>query len=189
VLVVAGSNGTAANAQTFFGSIVGTTINWVASNPIPGAGTTGGRFAHATTQLRDGRLMVSGGRGDPDGGRSNVFFGTISANTITWANGTSIPILTGTGLFEHGQQLLPDGRMLLTGGHDFIVGPKPETFFGEVEGNVIRWYQGIPLPFKRRSAWPSYHANGIMVFVGGQDGVTIRGEVYFAKQLLVGIKT
>lgn len=84
VLLIGGTDGTEKNT-TYFGTISGSTITWVAGTNYPLA-----LFSPGVVFLSTDKIMVVGGD-TTSGPITNCYEGTISGNTITWAAATAIP--------------------------------------------------------------------------------------------------
>ncbi|MFA6029286.1 MAG: kelch repeat-containing protein [Elusimicrobiota bacterium] len=128
------------------------------------------RYAHSATLLRDGRLLVTGGS---DG------YGEIAAaeiyNPVTnaWAYTTSFGGGNGNDMLvprlRHNATLLPDGKVLVTGGIDRLGQPVIDTEGFDVDHSTWQ-LQG------KLAAARAYHStllahNGMVVLVGGFTGL------------------
>lgn len=141
LMIVGGNSGTeAAPVMTntvYFGSIADDmTITWTTGTayPISAAGIM-------ITQLADGRVVGVGGMTGASTSVSDVYFGTISGDTITWVAGTAYPTTIGAGMIFR----TPDERIWVGGGFD--TANTNATRFGTISGNTITWVSGTALPF------------------------------------------
>ena len=106
VLVTGGWDGSfATQANTWLGTVSGTTISWAASTALPAA-----RYAHTASVLSDGRILVTGGFNGS--AQTTTWLGTVSGTTISWAASTALP----AGRNSHSASVLPGGQVLLTAG-------------------------------------------------------------------------
>ncbi|MFA5920093.1 MAG: phage tail protein [Methylococcaceae bacterium] len=180
-IIIGGINATTVQSATYIGTwnASHSGITWVSSTAYPLV-----IREPTTTLLPDGRIMVVGGYQDPATitAVANVYFGTISGNTITWAAGTAYPIV----VCEHTASILDDGRVLITGGRSSSGNVVSNSYFGTISGNTITWAAGTSLPNSIRydhtvNFLPS--PDGRIVLIGGQPagsaGVTSLSEVYF----------
>jgi hypothetical protein len=146
ILIIGGSNNGSAVDTTYFGTISGNTITWVEGTKFNSV-----IMNHATVLLSDGRLLVTGGSGDSSSNQTTTYnqstFGSISGNTITWSSGKEIQIE------QHNCILLPDGRVLISGGLSKVVSGSDvsttyysNTTFGVISNNTITWSTGSDIP-------------------------------------------
>jgi hypothetical protein len=183
ILVIGGSNNGSAVDKTYFGTISGNTITWVEGTKFNSVIVN-----HATVLLSDGRLLITGGSGDSSSNQTTTYnqstFGTISGNTITWNSGKEIKIE------QHSCVLLPDGRVLISGGLSKDVSGNnvtttyySNTTFGVISNNTITWSTGSDMPADIQFLHSStVLGDGRILFNGGykvSDSVSVN-EQYLA---------
>jgi hypothetical protein len=94
----------------------------------PGARTFGApgrtaysRFNHTATRLHDGRVLLAGGDSDParlyGNAEAEIYDPATNAFTRLTSDGVAWPAMMGP-RHGHTATLLPDGRVLIAGGHD-----------------------------------------------------------------------
>ena len=129
VLVGGYNNSSQYQNNTYFGTIAGNAITWVASTAIPVA-----MLDHTLNILADGRLIIAAGKA-ASGALATTYFGTISGNTIAWVGGTALPQTT----YQHASAVLNDGRLFISGGLNPGV-PIGTIYLSTVSGNTITYY-------------------------------------------------
>jgi hypothetical protein len=145
ILIIGGLDGSTSQTTTYFGTIIGNTINWASGTDLPAALNN-----HTTTLLSDGRILVIGGSNNGSA-VDKTYFGTISGNTITWSEGTKFNSV----IVNHATVLLPDGRVLITGGSGDSSSNPTSTYnqstFGTISGNTITWDSGKEIKIEQHS--------------------------------------
>jgi len=139
IVMIGGYDGSGGRQNTLIGVFHGNNISWVESTPLPN------RIADSRgVVLTDGRIMITGGYNyDTLGYHANVYFGTVSSNTIAWSAGTAFPTSRGA----HTLTQLNDGRVILVGGYNG--GAISNTLFGTISGASVTWNGGTDLPAGR----------------------------------------
>jgi len=175
-------NGT---SRVLIGQISGNVVSWTDGPRAPSmtsvAGAPDGISAHTTTSLPDNRLLIIGGTNTlnttlPTLFYNNTTFATVNtiANTIDWVSSNALP----TGLLRHKTILLPDNRILVTGGRINASQQVSNTWFGTITGNNISWAAGSPLPNAVFRHGVSVLTDGRIFLTGGAD-VATRAQTYF----------
>jgi hypothetical protein len=145
ILIIGGLDGSTSQTTTYFGTIIGNTINWASGTDLPAALNN-----HTTTLLSDGRILVIGGSNNGSA-VDKTYFGTITGNTITWSEGTKFNSV----IVNHATVLLPDGRVLITGGSGDSSSNPTSTYnqstFGTISGNTITWDSGKEIKIEQHS--------------------------------------
>ncbi|MGW3285414.1 kelch repeat-containing protein [Streptomyces sp. NPDC001002] len=109
VLVVGGADG-ALTATAEAAVLDPAAMTWTATGPL-----ATGRRIHTATRLKDGRVLVAGGQ---QGAVADPLRPLASAEIYHPASGTwSATGAMAQGRFGHSASLLPDGRVLVAGGH------------------------------------------------------------------------
>jgi hypothetical protein len=162
---------------TYFGTISGNTITWVAGSALPRA-----IMEHAMVQLSDGRLLLTGGY-DGANARAETYFGTIAGNTITWAAGTSMP----GGRYGHSLAVEYLGRYdpWMAGGLTTAVGGYTDkTYQLSISGNAITYNETTKLPIPlgyHRVVVLREQANdnlGLIMLIGGASTSDMTGRAW-----------
>ena len=117
-----------------------------------------------TVKMPDNRILVTGGFTGTFF-RDLTYFGTITGNVITWAQGTSIPVQ----VCQHGSTLTSDNRYVQVGGLISGLVATDVTRFGVVSGTTITWTVGTPLPNTRRVHTQVTLPDGRLLVTGGID--------------------
>ena len=175
---IGGHSGYDVRDNVYFGPIQNT-VNHIEWNDDNSCVLPGRRFAHATTLLNDGRLLVAGGLNEASALRTNVYFGTISSggNNISWVEGTALP----TAKYALKVVTLQDGRIIVIGGV-VSTGQVREVLLGNVSGNTITWantsnnFLPVPRYFHEASLLP----DGRVFVSGGLDSTSLN-DVYFGR--------
>lgn len=165
VVVTATLNGLSATSNVIVSQISGQTSSTLFS----------ARFDHIAAPLASGQAIVAGGYGLP----INTAIGSVeiyghSSGTGNWTETT--PLITPRG--DHTSVVLPDGRVLITGGADVngnnlasseFFDPTKLTWASACDLNVARYYNTITLL-----------ANGSVLVAGGGaiTGTTATVELY-----------
>ena len=138
VLAMGGStiNGySSLRTNTYFGTISGDTVTWVAGTNLPAA-----RASFGCVLLFDGRILITGGSSQGAGvngvASAVCYLGTISGNTITWVTSTALPAAR----YISSAVLLNDGRVMVIGGANST------PYIGTVSGNTITWSAATAVP-------------------------------------------
>jgi len=148
-------------ATTYFGTITGTTIAWVASDALPVAL----KFL-SIKLLANGTIVAVGG--DTGAAPVNtIYFGTVVGNIITWVAGTPLP----TVLEMQQCNILADGRLLVTGGNIGSGTTIASTWFGVISGTTINWTPSTALPSVLQSHICSALPDGRFLITGGVNGL------------------
>jgi hypothetical protein len=116
--------------------------------------------------LGDGRVLVIAGADTADTAQKNTYFGTISGDTISWANGTDIT----TTMYEHTATLLQDGRVMTVGGVNAATSNTNLTYFGTISSNTITWAAGTVYGTVIAGATANLLPNGHVLVCGGTNG-------------------
>jgi Ni,Fe-hydrogenase III small subunit len=155
--------------NTYFGTVVGDAITWVAGTQLPAF------MVYSTLSvLADGRILVVGGT-DGTTISSSCYLGTITGNTIVWVS--TNPALAS--MINHMASVLPDGRVLLAGGHDATTGEiTKNTYFGTVAGDVTTWVAGTQLPAFILYGTLNTLPDGRILVVGGTSGTVVSNNTY-----------
>ena len=126
ILVIGGrqSNTGVSISNTYFGTISGNTITWVAGTALPSP-----RAEHTATLLPNGTIMVTGGQDAGYTNQNTIYFGTISGNTITWVTSASTLQYA---RYSMTANFLADGRIFIAGGADAAIGVRSEGMIGTI---------------------------------------------------------
>jgi hypothetical protein len=110
----------------------------------------------------------------PDSTTYPVLIDYYDASALaSMVSGTSLP----ENITYHAVSILPDGRILVTGGnHNGTV--RAETYFGTITGNTITWVSGTSLPTGRQFHTASVLSDGRILITGGSQGAQ-SAETYF----------
>ncbi len=84
----------------------------------------------------------------------------------SWSTGTALPGLRSAPTAS----VLPDGRVLVTGGNDGVI--QASTVLGTVSGNTITWVASTALPAVRSNHTASVLPDGRVLLTGGTDNGT-----------------
>ncbi|HAH07174.1 MAG TPA: hypothetical protein DCM05_11750 [Elusimicrobia bacterium] len=128
-------------------------------NPLTGVWTnraamSAGRYAHTATLLLDGRVLVTGGDdGNGEISDSEIYDPIMNTWTRTNAQGNSMLVAR----MRHNATLLPDGKVLVTGGVNAL-------------GEAIQWAEGFDVQFS------SWQMQGMMVNARGYHTTTLTNE-------------
>ena len=164
VLVVGGlTSFNGATTNTWFGTISGNTITWVAGTALPTSNAK-----HTLTLLGDGRILITGGTSNNVSPVNNTYFGTISGNTITWIAGTALS----QSKWGHTATLLPDGRILVTGGATNGSVTINNTYLGTISSNTITWVASTALPLNMTGHLVVLLSDGRVLLTGGTQDIT-----------------
>lgn len=125
-----------------------------------------GRYYHTASRLPDGRVLVAGGNRAV--GNSFAFVGTAEVYdpaTNTWTSaGTLSPALA-----YHASTLLPNGKVLLTGGCEPATPAPPQVY----DPATNAWsYAGSAVPLARLFPTATLLQDGRVLLVGGRYGPT-----------------
>lgn len=148
------------------------TIDTTAANPTwtPAQPMLAGRYAHTLTTLPDGKVLAIGGGGNMD--QEDLASGELSAETWdpdtgAWTKLSSMPVPR---LYHSTAMLMPDGRILVTGGGHATGTTSPSEYNAE--------YYSPPYLFKGArpaiSSVPSATTYGSSIEVGTPDADSIR---------------
>lgn len=139
------------------------------------------KFLGQATKLADGRILVTGGATDPQAGSDEGVFASASPacflfdpSTDSWQQTASLP----EAVLGHGQSLLADGTVLLTGGvvaNGNGFSATPATWLFDPVGET--WQRGdfLPEPKAFHSQIPTatggayVAAGGTIAEIGGND--------------------
>lgn len=179
VLVTGGFNASlGVSANTYIGSVVGTTINWVQSTSLPEV-----KQYHNATTLVDGRILVMGGTDAGGTILRTVHFGEVSGNTINWQNGTVLPVATA----KFASVLLQHAAIMMIGGSG---SGWNNIFIGSIHGRGISWTQATALPLRTQEQSAVILSDKRILSLGGVDGVlgSTSNATYFATPMPWGIK-
>ena len=125
-----------------------------------------GRYYHTATTLPNGKVLVAGG--NRPSGNSFVFIGEAELYdpaTDHWSSaGTLVPPLA-----YHAATLLPNGKVLLTGGCEPTTPAPPQLY----DPATNSWtYAGAAVPLSRLFPTATLLADGRVLLVGGRYGST-----------------
>ena len=177
------NNTAVTTSNTYFGTKMGNSVNWVAGTALPLA-----LSGHQLTLLPDGRIFLSGGFINTDGASSTntdvTYFGTINGTIITWVPANALP----TALRNHKVLLLaynltgvfPDNRILLTGGVNSSNVAGLVTFFGTITNNTVQWVEGTPMPLAQSQGTLLQLLDGRILMTGGKtNSLQAINNLYF----------
>lgn len=132
------------------------------------------RENHIATLLRDGRVLVAGGL-------VNSVVGTLTATAEVYSPATGRWVGAGSmrvARFGHAASLLPDGRVLVTGGISRTLGPdgKPMGFAWEASAELFdpvagRWNDAAPMGFGRSDHTSTLLRDGTVLVAGGRNSL------------------
>ena len=148
---------------------------WTAGGAVAGHSLDEVRSGHTATPLLDGRVLILGGRNasghamatgvlvDP---RPDAFTdNTYDATTATLTNLGSVLQVARAG---HTATLLPDGRVLVAGGHDGATELSSMEIFDPAGGTSA--LLSISLATARSHHTATVRSNGDVVIIGGRSG-------------------
>lgn len=174
-IVVTGGYDGGYSTLVYFGTLgsAGTnTLNWAAGTSIPNQG----RLQHTLNLLKDGRIILIGGyywNGSSWSSLSDVYIGTVSGNSITWVQSTSLP----ESKSYHGACVLGNGKIVVTCGITGVWGnPVPEAnhsntvYIGTVSGNTITWVQSSNLNIVAYTAEAAVGSRNMVIALPGESG-------------------
>lgn len=144
----------------YLGTVVGNTINWVATTPFP----TSVMHLNCLVQLHDGRCVSIAGR--IDNWPENRCF-ISSATGTNWVATTNYPAPVGSVT----ACVLPNGKILAVGGNQGG-GALPEVncYIGTVTGNSIAWARTTDYPLGGTSQGQLGIIGNKIISVGGETG-------------------
>lgn len=163
-VLAAGGFGSAATGQKALASaeVYDPAANkWTATKPLATP-----RKDQTATLLPDGRVLVVGGSdGDNSGGKSLNSVEVYDAKTQTWTGAASLA----TPRTDHTATLLPDGKVLVTGGYDTSSGSPVAVATAEVyDPATNKWTGAGTLGSGRANASASLLPDGRVMVVGGE---------------------
>ena len=126
----------------------------------PGAPLSAGRELANATTLSDGRVLVVGGA-DPSTGQMIIPAELYDPATNTWSPAGSM------GRINETLTLLPDGRVLLTGGFNNGGGPMTSTKLYDPATNT--WADGPRMGYARSRHRAALLPSGLVLVAGGED--------------------
>ncbi|WP_223763376.1 kelch repeat-containing protein [Corallococcus sp. AS-1-6] len=155
-----------------------TELYTVASNIwSPGGNLRTARMAHTATLLRNGNVLVVGGRGPTGGALDSAEIYDVAANQ--W---TEVSPMPGGARAGHAAVLLPSGMVLVTGGgfSDFDGLDTSELY----DPDNDRWTNAGVLNRKRNTLTLTLLDGGVAMAIGGfhRDGAETTAEVYNSYQ-------
>ena len=156
----------AAAVATGVGLLCALTVPAMAGSFSSAASLAIGRYYHTATTLPNGKVLVAGG--NRPSGNSFVFIGEAELYdpaTDHWSSaGTLVPPLA-----YHAATLLPNGKVLLTGGCEPTTPAPPQLY----DPATNSWtYAGVTVPLARLFPTATLLADGRVLLVGGRYGST-----------------
>lgn len=166
VLVTGGANGTFTNTFASSELYDSATGLWATTGSL---GT--GRFGHTATLLPNGKVLVTGGLSSGYGAAAGVSAELYDSATGTWtATGSLV-----TGRYYHTATLLPNGKILVTGGNQ-ISGLGSVGIAELYDPATGTWAATGSLVTARDSHTATSLPNGKVLVIGGDNGSTVFGS-------------
>ena len=134
--------------------------------PRPVGSTSTARANHTATLLRDGRVLIAGGATTPSAFATLETAGLFDPNTRSFdpAGPMTVP------REGHTATLLPDGRVLIAGGHDFQDGDKTIESSAEIYDPILGMFTATgSMSAPREGHTATLLANGLVLIAGGED--------------------
>ncbi|MFC5830968.1 DUF6603 domain-containing protein [Nonomuraea insulae] len=168
------AGGTGARGEQEPGSLTSAEIfdpatrTWTAAEPM-----TDARTGHQTVPLQDGKVLVTGGSLLTGGTRADAlaYCEFYDPNTGLWIPTGSLAIPRA----GHQATLLPDGRVLVTGG-EAVVAPDgtldPHSLDGAelYDPKTRKWTRAAPMPDGGRTRHRALFTAGAVLVIGGTGG-------------------
>lgn len=172
VLVVGGSTTGSTSAVSPTNTTELYTVSSNTWSPGPNLGTA--RMDHTATRMKDGRVLVVGGRGPSGGALSSAEIYDPTANAWTPAN--PIP---GGARSSHAAVLLPSGGVLVAGGGESSADGLNTS--ARYYPDIDAWTSEGNLKVKRNGLTLTLLSNGCVLAIGGYNasGAETTAELYF----------
>lgn len=161
VLILGGSRAPAVLADCWL-------VNAYDAGARPCAPMPQGRTHHTATLLADGRVLVAGGTGPGTGPLAEAMIYDPGPDGGTWS---VLSAALGSSRADHAALLLPDGRVLLTGGRG--VGTDSSEYFTPAPDGGGRFTYGPVLTRERVRHTATLLRDGRVLIAGGTDGAGV----------------
>jgi len=143
----------------------------------PGTPLSTNLAGHTMSKLNDGRFLITGGTTTAanSGITANTWMGVQSGDNVSWVASTALPVA----LKWHAASVLPDGRILITGGTTNGTTAVNTTYLGTVTGDTIAWVSSTALNFSRMQHTSTAYTNGGVMLIAGIRGTTASDTTYY----------